>query len=112
MSARLARLILPVALTLALPATAQTAAPQAQVPQGQIAPAQSGAQPAELQQAITKSNAYVGLMNRTLRAGESWRRYQSWVKSPAGPTGRERIVYGLYGLYDVRSEIAKARAAM
>lgn len=66
----------------------------------------------QLQQAIAKSNAYIGLMNRTLRAVQSWERYQSWVRSPAGPTGRERIVYGLYGLYDVRGEIEKAQAML
>jgi len=29
-----------------------------------------------------------------------------------GPSGRESIVYGLYSLYDVRGEIAKAKAAV
>ncbi|MCJ2063068.1 YiiG family protein [Methylobacterium sp. J-088] len=28
-----------------------------------------------------------------------------------GPTGRERVIHGLYGLYDRRVEIAKAEAA-
>lgn len=94
------------ALLLASPLAAQTVpAP----PQGQ---AQGEAQPQELRQAIDKSNAYIALMNRTLRASQSWSRYRSWVKSPAGPTGKERIIYGLYGLYDVRGEIAKARAAI
>jgi hypothetical protein len=69
------------------------------------------AQPTELQQSIAKSNAYVGLLNRALRASESWERYKSWVKSPTGPTGKERIVYGLYSLYDMRSELAEAREA-
>ena len=64
-------------------------------------------------QAITnKLNAYVELSNRTLRASESLVRYESWVKNmKTGPTGRESIVYGLYSLYDVRNEIAKAKAA-
>ena len=63
-------------------------------------------------QAITsKLNAYVELSNRTLRASESLARYESWVNMKTGPTGRESIVYGLYSLYDVRSEIAKAKAA-
>lgn len=62
--------------------------------------------------AIAKSNAVIALMNRTLRAVESWTRYTSWVNLKTGPTGRERYIdYGLYGLYDVRDEIAKARAA-
>lgn len=73
---------------------------------GGIAP-QSG----DLQAAIGKSNAYIELMNRTLRASESWSRYASWVNIKTGPTGKERIVYGLYSLYDVRSEIEKALAA-
>jgi hypothetical protein len=63
-----------------------------------------------LQIAIGKSNAYIALMNRTLRAVDSWNRYTSWVDLKAGPTGKERyITYGLYTLYDVRGEIAKAR---
>ena len=63
--------------------------------------------------AISKSNAYISLMNRTLRATQSWDRYASWVNVKTGPTGRERyITYGLYSLYDVRSEIAKAKSAM
>jgi hypothetical protein len=67
---------------------------------------------AELQAAITKSNAYTALMNRTLRAIESWQRYRSWVNIQQGPTGRERYIsYGLYSLYDVRSELEKAEAA-
>ncbi len=61
---------------------------------------------------ITKLNAYVELLNRTLRAQESLARYQSWVNMKTGPTGRERIIYGLYSLYDVRDEIAHAEAAM
>lgn len=96
------------ALVLASPLAAQTAPAPTQT-QTQT---QGEAQPQALRQAIDKSNAYIGLMNRTLRASESWSRYRSWVKSPAGPTGRERIVYGLYSLYDVRGEIAKARAAI
>lgn len=68
---------------------------------------------AELQAAIAKSNAYTALLNRTLRAVESWDRYRSWVNMQRGPTGRERyIVYGLYSLYDVRGEIEKAEQAV
>lgn len=72
----------------------------------------SAAPDAELQAAIAKSNAYTALMNRTLRAIESWQRYRSWVNIQQGPTGRERYIsYGLYSLYDVRSELEKAEAA-
>ena len=77
-------------------------------------PAGKPAAPSESpeQATIRKLNAYVGLLNRTLRAQESLARYQSWVNMKTGPTGRERIIYGLYGLYDVRGEITKAEAAM
>ncbi len=62
---------------------------------------------------IGKVNAYTGLMNRTLRAVESWQRYASWVDMRRGPTGRERYIsYGLYSLYDVTRELAAARQAM
>ena len=66
-----------------------------------------------LQAAIAKSNAYTELLNRTLRAVDSWNRYRSWVDMRRGPTGRERyITYGLYSLYDVRGEIEKAGQAV
>lgn len=65
-----------------------------------------------LQASIRKLNAYVDLLNRTLRASDSLARYNSWVNARTGPTGRERIIYGLYSLYDTRGEIAKATAAL
>lgn len=75
--------------------------------------AEPDAAQAELNDAIGKSNAYIELMNRTLRAVESWSRYTSWVNVKKGPTGKERYIdYGLYSLYDVKSEIAKAREAV
>lgn len=60
---------------------------------------------------IAKSNAVVGLLNASLRGGESWRRYLSWVNVKKGPTGKERIIYGLYsvGESSARDAIAKAR---
>lgn len=64
------------------------------------------------QAVIGKLNAYVNLLNRTLRASESLTRYESWVNMRTGPTGSERIIYGLYSLYDVRGEIERARAAV
>lgn len=83
------------------PLTAMAQAPAARAPQNP-----------ELQAAIAKSNAYIGLMNRTLRASDSWRRYTSWVNLKTGPTGKERYIdYGLYSLYDVRGEIEKALKA-
>lgn len=61
--------------------------------------------------AIEKMNAYVSLLNRTIRASESLDRYDSWVDMKKGPTGKECNVYGLYSLYDVRSEIEAAAEA-
>ncbi|QCI63720.1 YiiG family protein [Phreatobacter stygius] len=66
----------------------------------------------DLQASIAKSNAYTALMNRTLRAIQSWERYRSWVDMSRGPTGRERYMsYGLYSLYDVAGEITRAQEA-
>lgn len=95
----LVRVVFLISLAFAAPALAQTAA----APD----PAQAASQAT-----VRKLNAYVALLNRTLRASESIARYESWVNMRTGPTGRERIIYGLYSLYDVRSEIEKARAAV
>ena len=66
----------------------------------------------DLQPEIAKSNAYTALMNRTLRAIQSWERYASWVNMQKGPTGKERYIsYGLYSLYDVTGEIKRAEEA-
>ncbi len=47
-----------------------------------------------------KLNAYVGCLNRlSERAYSSRSRYFSWA-SKNGPTGRERIIYGTYTIYD------------
>lgn len=64
------------------------------------------------QATVQKLNAYVELLNRSLRASESLTRYRSWANMQTGPSGRERIIYGLYSLYDVRGEIERARAAV
>jgi hypothetical protein len=60
-----------------------------------------------------KMNAYVGCINRlSERAHESRKRYFSWV-SKTGPTGRERIIYGTYTIYDTsdcRKNVEKANA--
>jgi len=61
--------------------------------------------------AIGKMNAYVEFLNRSLRASESLQRYDSWVDMKKGPTGKERVIYGLYSLYDVRDEIAAVEKA-
>jgi hypothetical protein len=47
-----------------------------------------------------KLNAYVGCINRlSERSHDSRRRYFSWV-GKTGPTGKERIIYGTYTIYD------------
>ena len=95
------------ALLAAAPGAAFAQAPAA--PAARAAPAQD----ADLQAAIAKSNAYTALMNRTLRAIQSWERYDSWVDLKKGPTGKERYIgYGLYSLYDVVGEIRKAEEAL
>jgi hypothetical protein len=55
---------------------------------------------AETSPLTEKLNAYVGCINRlSARAFDSRKRYFSWV-GKNGPTGRERIIYGLYTIYD------------
>jgi hypothetical protein len=58
-----------------------------------------------------KLNAYVGCINRlSARSYESRKRYFSWA-AQSGPTGRERIVYGTYTIYDTadcRKAVEKA----
>ncbi len=47
-----------------------------------------------------KINAYIGCINRlSERSYESRSRYFSWV-GKNGPTGKERIIYGTYTIYD------------
>ncbi len=60
-----------------------------------------------------KLNAYVGCINRlSARAYDSRARYFSWA-AKSGPTGRERIIYGTYTIYDTsdcRKNVVKANA--
>ena len=60
-----------------------------------------------------KLNAYVGCINRlSERSFDSRKRYFSWV-GKNGPTGRERIIYGTYTIYDTsdcRKNVEKANA--
>ncbi len=60
-----------------------------------------------------KLNAYVGCINRlSARSFDSRKRYFSWV-GKKGPTGRERIIYGTYTIYDTsdcRKKVEKANA--
>lgn len=87
---------------LGLPAMAA----QAQTPE-----AGQQADGAELEAISTKMNAYVDLMNRTLRASESIERYESWVDMEKGPVNKNRA-FGVYELYDVTELIAEALAAI
>lgn len=49
---------------------------------------------------MQKINAYVACINRlSARAHSSRERYFSWA-SATGPTGKERIIYGTYTIYD------------
>jgi hypothetical protein len=58
-----------------------------------------------------KLNAYVGCINRlSERSYDSRARYFSWV-GKNGPTGKERIIYGTYTIYDTgdcRKNVEKA----
>jgi len=72
-----------------------------------------GSAKAETPPEIAKVNAYVGCINRlSERAYESRKRYFSWVRIK-GPTGHERIIYGLYTIYDTadcKKNVEKANA--
>ncbi|WP_421405449.1 DUF3829 domain-containing protein [Agrobacterium fabrum] len=57
---------------------------------------------------VTKMNAFVSFLNRAIRASDSLDRYDSWVDMKKGPTGKEKVIYGLYAPYDVRNEIQAA----
>lgn len=64
----------------------------------------------ELDRYVAKSNGEVGLLNSSLRGQESWNRYLSWVDVKRGPTGKERIIYGLYSVgSSAKDAIEKAR---
>lgn len=60
-----------------------------------------------------KINAYVGCINRlSERSYSSRQRYFSWA-AKSGPTGKERIIYGLYTIYettDCKQNVEKANA--
>jgi hypothetical protein len=60
-----------------------------------------------------KLNAYVGCINRlSERSYDSRSRYFSWADK-SGPTGKERIIYGTYTIYDTsdcKKNVEKANA--
>ena len=50
--------------------------------------------------AVEKLNAYIGCINRLSSRSYNFRsRYFSWA-AKSGPTGKERIIYGTYTIYD------------
>lgn len=63
--------------------------------------------------AVEKLNAYVGCINRlSERSYSSRSRYFSWA-AKSGPTGKERIIYGTYTIYDTsdcKKNVDKANA--
>ena len=65
-----------------------------------IAPLTAHEAAAQTPPAVEKLNAYVGCLNRlSARSYNSRARYFSWA-AKSGPTGRERIIYGTYTIYD------------
>jgi len=70
----------------------------------------AAAQPSSLTE---KLNAYIGCINRlSARSYDSRKRYFSWA-AQSGPTGRERIIYGTYTIYDTtdcKKAVEKANA--
>jgi len=60
-----------------------------------------------------KLNAYIGCINRLSgRSYESRSRYFSWAPK-SGPTGKERIIYGTYTIYDTsdcKKDVEQANA--
>jgi hypothetical protein len=97
----------------ALLATPLLSAPAAAQP-APAAPISDQGKPTPAPSSLTeKINAYVGCINRlSARSYDSRARYFSWV-SKNGPTGRERIIYGVYTIYettDCQKDVEKANA--
>jgi hypothetical protein len=76
-----------------------------------LAPFLTNIAAAQTPSAVQKMNAYVGCVNRlSARGYDSRARYFSWA-GKNGPTGRERIIYGTYTIYDTSDcvkNVAKA----
>lgn len=96
--------------TLLLAIALLSAAPMAAA-QAPDATRRQQADDAALETINAKMNAYVALMNRTLRASESIERYKSWVDMEKGPVNKNRA-FGVYELYDVTDLIAEASQAL
>jgi hypothetical protein len=78
-----------------------------------LAPAFADTAAAQPSSFTEKINAYVGCINRlSERSYESRKRYFSWA-AQSGPTGKERIIYGTYTIYDTtdcKKNVEKANA--
>jgi hypothetical protein len=78
-----------------------------------LAPALADTAAAQTPSLTEKINAYVGCINRlSERSYESRKRYFSWA-AQSGPTGKERIIYGTYTIYDTtdcKKNVEKANA--
>jgi hypothetical protein len=78
-----------------------------------LAPLAANPALAQTPPAVEKLNAYVGCINRlSARSYDSRARYFSWADK-SGPTGRERIIYGTYTIYDTsdcKKNVEKANA--
>jgi hypothetical protein len=76
-----------------------------------VAPVVADVAAAQAPSPSEKLNAYVGCINRlSERAYDSRARYFSWADK-SGPTGKERIIYGTYTIYDTsdcRKKVEKA----
>ena len=76
-----------------------------------IAPLSATPASAQTPSAVEKLNAYVGCINRlSERSYSSRERYFEWA-TKTGPTGKERIIYGTYTIYDTadcKKSVAKA----
>ncbi len=61
---------------------------------------------------IRNFNACRDCLNRhSRRVFDSYQRYLSWVNPSKGPSGKERIVYGIYQLYDPADCLEKSATA-
>ncbi len=78
-----------------------------------LAPAFADTAAAQTPSLTEKINAYVGCINRlSERSYDSRKRYFSWA-AQSGPTGKERIIYGTYTIYDTtdcKKNVEKANA--
>src|SRR3954454_6731744 len=76
-----------------------------------LAPLAADDAAAQTPSATEKLNAYIGCINRlSSRSYDSRARYFSWA-ARSGPTGKERIIYGTYTIYDTsdcRKNVEKA----